>query len=36
MIAKIKGDTGDLTDASSELAGISEQLNSAAEDLGTG
>ncbi|HBT88252.1 MAG: methyl-accepting chemotaxis protein [Acetobacterium sp.] len=32
MIAKIKGDTGDLTDASSELAGISEQLNSAAEE----
>jgi methyl-accepting chemotaxis protein len=32
MIAKIKGDTGDLTDASAELAGISDQLNSAAEE----
>jgi len=32
MIAKIKGNTGDLTDASSELAGISDQLNSAAEE----
>ena len=32
MIAKIKGNTGELTDASSELAGISDQLNSAAEE----
>jgi len=32
MIAKIKGNTNDLTDASSELAGISDQLNSAAEE----
>ncbi|WP_020585343.1 methyl-accepting chemotaxis protein [Desulfobacter curvatus] len=30
MIAKIKTDTGELTDASSELAGISDHLNSAA------
>jgi len=32
MIAKIKGDTGNITDSSSELADISDRLNSAAEE----
>ncbi|NDY73915.1 hypothetical protein DO021_19455 [Desulfobacter hydrogenophilus] len=33
MIAKIKGDTGNLTDSSSKLADVSERLSSAAEEI---